>query len=72
MARSPNEIPSFVRASTPELLKREMLRINHKLGYQNRFFDFQFVNGAWYCWYYYEPSSLQEILKDPEKIAVKP
>lgn len=63
MARSPNEIPNFVRASTPEQLKKEMLKINHKLGYQNKYFDFQFVNGNWYCWYYFEPSSIQEILK---------
>lgn len=67
--RSPKEIPNFLRSKTPEGLKREMAKLNAMTGYHNKFFDIQFVNGEWFCWYYFETSSAKEILKPADEVA---
>jgi hypothetical protein len=68
--RSPREIPHFLRSKTPEGLKREMGKLNSLTGYQNKYFDIQFVNGEWFCWYYFEPSTAKEFLKPTDEVAV--
>ena len=60
--RSITEIPNFLRAKTPEGLKKEMLKVNGILGYHNKFFDIQFVNGEWFCWFYKEDPRPQSLL----------
>lgn len=59
--RSPYEIPNFLRAKTPEGLKKEMLKVNAILGFHNKFFDIQFVNGEWFCWFYKEDNRPQSM-----------
>lgn len=67
--RSTKEVPHFLRSTTPQGLKDKMMRLNAQLGYQNKYFDIQYVNGEWFCWYYFEPRLLsKEILKPDDEV----
>lgn len=44
-------IPNFISASTPQGLRRLMLKNNFKKGIQFFYFDIQFVKGKWVAWY---------------------
>lgn len=46
------EIPSFIKASSPQGLYRLMLLNNVKFGTRFKYQDIQFVNGYWYAWFY--------------------
>lgn len=47
-----SNVPSFLKASSPKGLHRLMLLNNLKHGNRFKYQDIQFVNGAWYVWYY--------------------
>jgi hypothetical protein len=56
-----DKIPSFVKARTPEGLRRVMLINNIKNAMQFVYHDIQFVNGFWYAWYY-EQTDFSEVV----------
>lgn len=43
--------PFFLRAKTPEDLRKLMLLNNRRHSRKFHYFDFQFVKGSWYCWF---------------------
>jgi hypothetical protein len=45
------DVPHFIKARTPEALKRAMLDNNVRLKAFVGYFSIQFVNGYWYAWY---------------------
>jgi hypothetical protein len=49
-----NKVPQYLKASSPEGLRRLMLRNNVRLATQIVYHDIQFVNGYWFAWYYEE------------------
>lgn len=63
-------IPNYLAASTPQGLRRACLINNLKFGTQFEYFDFQYVNGKWVCWFYQAISindANKEILKPETK-----
>lgn len=48
----PNQIPNFIAASSPKLLRRLMIKTNAKHGTTIQYFDIQSVDGKWYAWFY--------------------
>lgn len=54
-------IPNYLIASTPELLREKMLEKNIVSGMDIRFFDIQFDNKNWVCWFY-EVYDLNKVL----------
>jgi hypothetical protein len=62
---TPNAIPHFITAATPQGLRRVMLLTNARLGAFVTFFDIQQtkVNGrdVWVAWYYAELKNDKDI-----------
>lgn len=58
-----SDIPNFLRARSPQGLRRAMIRNNAKLGMFIKYFDIQFVNGEWFAWYFVEIDPNEEMLK---------
>lgn len=56
--------PTFVKASTPEQLRKRMLKVNSKLGRQVNYFDIQYVGKFWYAWYLYNHKEIVEVARD--------
>lgn len=56
-------IPNFVKASSPQGLRRSMYSVQIKNSMQYKFFDISFVNGVWYAWYFHEPKTPNEKLQ---------
>jgi hypothetical protein len=54
-------IPHFIEAKSPVILRRLMLLNNAKHGIMFAYFDIQFAEGKWYCWYNL-PFNMGEIL----------
>lgn len=50
-AASPLLIPHYVKARTPEGLKRAMLQNNLKFKAYCNYSNIQFVDGNWYAWF---------------------
>lgn len=48
-------VPNYIKASSPIGLRRLMYSVQIKDNMQYNFYDFSYVNGAWYVWYCYEP-----------------
>lgn len=46
------QLPFFIKARSPQGLRRLMIQTNTKQGYTFHYFDIQHVNGNWYAWYY--------------------
>jgi hypothetical protein len=44
-------LPNYLRARSPQGLRRLMLLNNIKRGLQVSYFNIQFVNGYWFAWY---------------------
>lgn len=55
-----DKIPNFVKAKSPEGLRRVMLMNNIRNAMQFVYHDIQFVNGYWFAWYY-EQSQFNEV-----------
>jgi hypothetical protein len=55
-----NNIPNFLKAKSPQGLRRLMLLNNVKSVIQYTYHDIQFVNGDWYAWYY-EPINIGDL-----------
>jgi len=46
-------IPNYLTAQTPQGLRRLMLRNNVQHGVRFVYHDIQFVDGAWFAWFYF-------------------
>lgn len=57
------DIPNFIRARSPNGLRRAMVRNNARLGMFVKYFDIQFVNGEWFAWFFVEIDANDEMLK---------
>lgn len=44
-------IPAYLEAKTKKDLRSLMLRLQLRLGLKIVFYDFQFAQGLWTCWY---------------------
>lgn len=55
-----DKIPNYITAKTPQGLRRVMLMNNVKHVMQFTYHNIQFVNGAWYAWYY-ESANIGEL-----------
>lgn len=44
-------IPTFIRARTPQGLRDAMLALAKRSAYKLRFFDIQFAQDQWTAWY---------------------
>lgn len=52
-------IPNYIKASSPEGLRRLMFKLQAKDQMQYKF-DIIFANGSWFAWYVYNPKSSVE------------
>lgn len=60
-------IPQFVKARSPQGLRRQMLMANARRGAFHKFNDIQFVDGYWYAWYYAEVTNQDvEDMSEPD------
>lgn len=50
-------VPNYVKATSPQGLRRLMYEAQVKDSVQYSFFDISFVDGYWYAWFYYEPKT---------------
>lgn len=50
-------VPNFVKAASPDGLRRLMFKVQQQDSMQYKFFDIQFSNGSWFAWYFYEPKT---------------
>jgi hypothetical protein len=64
------KIPNFIKAKSPEALRRLMLANNAKYG---AFFpyDIMFANGEWVAWYYRELNFTDAMSLDADMVEVK-
>lgn len=53
-------IPFFIKARSPQGLRRLMIENNAKHGLTFKYFDIQNVKGQWYAWYYKQLDSLNK------------
>jgi hypothetical protein len=53
-AKGPLTLPSFIKASTPDGLRRQMAKEQNRRGIGIDWLNIQFANGTWYAWYYKE------------------
>jgi len=60
-----NEVPTYIKAKTPELLVKEMLLVNYKSGRHNKYFDISKSGDYWYAWFY------NHIKLDPSELIKK-
>jgi len=58
-----NRIPNYLSSASPNGLRRLMLMLSAKLGYEIKYFDIQFSNGKWFAWYNFEIKNDDELLK---------
>jgi len=54
-------IPQYLKAKSPEGLRRLMLIVNMKHSTQFVFHSIQFVQGYWYAWFYVEQRVIDAI-----------
>lgn len=60
-------IPKYVKAATPDGLRRMMLRNSLRMNAQVPYFDIQQANdGTWYAWFLYDEGP--ELLQNRNKI----
>ena len=52
LAYSSTRIPSFLKARSPQGLRRLMLLNNTNNATFYQYFDIQFVGGFWFAWFY--------------------
>lgn len=57
-----NEPPMFLEARSPQELRLLMLANNRRFGVKFHYFDFQFANRKWYCWF--ELSEKDRVMKN--------
>lgn len=50
-------VPKYVKAASPNGLRRMMYQVQLKDRMQYNFNSIQYVNGYWYAWYFYEPKT---------------
>lgn len=62
-------VPNFVKAGSPDGLRRQMYAVQLKDSMQYKFFDIQFVNGSWVAWYFYEPKTEPQKLQSAKELA---
>lgn len=61
-------VPKYIKAGSPEGLRRLMMQVQLKDSMQYKFFDISFVNGNWYAWYFFEPKSDTDKLKAAKEL----
>jgi hypothetical protein len=69
--RSTKEVPMFIKASSPEGLRRKMEQNNARMGIANHYFDIQFANGVWYSWFYVDNMKKFNIKENDNDISKK-
>lgn len=52
-------VPNFLRAKTPEDLRKAMLMNNARMGAWVEYFDIQKQDGQWIAWFYEDLTSAQ-------------
>ena len=57
--------PKNISAKTPNGLRQLMIKLNIMYGRNFRYFDFQYAQGKWHCWF-------QLSLEDEMKLINKP
>lgn len=62
-----NLVPTYLKASSPDLLKDAMLENNLILKKEIKYQDIQFVNGSWFAWYYLEIDIVKSIMQKKAK-----
>ena len=50
------KVPTYIKASSPQGLFRQMLLNNLRSGNKYHYQDIQFVKDAWYAWFYKDVS----------------
>lgn len=60
-------VPTYLKASSPDLLIDAMLENNLILKKEIRYQDIQFVNGFWFAWYYNEVDLMKTFVTKKDK-----
>ena len=55
-----HKVPRFVKARTPEMLIRQMIRNNQRSGIEFKYFDIQKQDGSWFAWYLADVSEIKK------------
>lgn len=63
MESSARVIPNFIKARSPQGLRRLMVKNNIRMGMEVRYISINFVNGEWVAWYYENFDFNQEVLE---------
>lgn len=58
------EIPNYIKAASPQGLRRLMFEAQKRDSMQYHFFNIQYANGSWFAWY------IKRAKTDIEKIQV--
>jgi len=64
-------VPNFIKASSPQGLRRSMYQVQLKDRMQYRFFDISFINKEWIAWYFYEPKTDTSKLESAKELTKK-
>lgn len=63
-------VPKYVKAASPEGLRRLMYSVQLKDSMQYNF-TISFADGSWFAWYSYEPKTSNEQLDAANELVVK-
>ena len=61
-------IPNYLTAQTVMGLRRFMLLNNIRNGKSYNYFDFQFVNGKWFVWFY-DTENIENLLSQSKQLS---
>lgn len=61
-------LPKYVKATSPEGLRRFMYMVQAKDKMQYNFFDISFVDGYWYAWYFFEPKTQVQEMSEAKEL----
>lgn len=64
-------IPMYIKASSPDLLRERMLQNSLLLKADIKYFDIQFTNGEWFVWFYEQIDLMNLLKKTNERISKK-
>jgi ribosomal protein S6 len=64
-------VPNFIKATSPQGLRRLMYQVQIKDRMQYVFFDISFVSGYWHAWYFYEPKTDTDKVKSAQELTKK-
>lgn len=64
-------VPNYIKATSPQGLRRLMYNVQLKDKMQYKFFDISFVDGNWFAWYFYEPKTDTAKLEAAKELVTK-